>query len=371
MRVFIGLVIVVLFLAALGGGLGYYKYGQIQQMQAKLNEPQPPATVAATEAKRESWQISLSSTGSVEAINGIEVTTEVAGTVQRIAFESSQRVEQGDVLVELESSVDRAALDGLIAERDLAETRFERNSNLLPRNAISQSEYDESKSRYDAAKAAVAEQRARIAKKTIRAPYDGLLGLRQVDQGEYINPGESIVSVQALNPIYVDYTVPEAQFGKISVGQEVEVQVDAYPERTFSGEISAIDADVNESTRSVDVRATLDNPGDVLRPGMFARVQTVERQSRKVVTVPRTAVSFNTYGDFVFLIQPVEEGDGLKVSRKQVTSGRTRNGRVAISEGLEPGDRVVRAGLVKLRNGQNVKIDNSVELDDTVEDGES
>jgi membrane fusion protein (multidrug efflux system) len=370
MRVFIGLLIVVLFLGALGGGIAYWKYEQIQQMQAKMSKPQPPATVAATEARSETWQVSLSSTGSVNAINGIEVTTEVAGKVERIAFESSQRIDQGEVLVELESSVDRAALDGLIAERDLAQTRFERNANLLPRNAISQSQYDESKSRYDAAKAAVAEQRARIAKKTIRAPFDGLLGFRQVDQGEYINPGEAIVAIQALDPIYVDYTVPEAQFSAISVGQTVEVRVDAYPDRTFTGEISAVDADVNEGTRSVDVRATLDNPQDALRPGMFARVQTVERNKKDVVTVPRTAVSFNTYGDFVFRITEGED-DQLKVSRKQVTTGRTRDGRVAVTKGIEPGDRVVRAGLVKLRNGQNVTIDNSVELDDTVEAGES
>lgn len=371
MRVFIRLLIVILFLGVVGGVIGYLKYDQIQEMQAKMSEPRPPATVTATEAKSETWQVSLSSTGSVEAVNGIEVTTEVAGKVERIAFESSQRIDEGEVLVELDSSVDQAALQELIANRDLAKTQFDRNANLLPRNAISQSQYDESKSRYDAAKAAVAEQRARIAKKTIRAPFEGLLGLRQVDQGEYINPGDPVVALQALNPIYVDYTVPEAQFSAISVGQSVEVRVDAYPERTFSGEISAIDADVNEGTRSVDVRATLDNPDDLLRPGMFARVQTVERQSRDVVTVPRTAISFNTYGDFVFLIQPVEDGDGLKVTRKQVETGRTRDGRIAVTEGLETGERVVRAGLVKLRNDQNVTIDNSVELDHELGDDES
>jgi len=386
MRLFVRLLIVLIVLGALGGWLGYAKYQQIQAGKTKLNAPQPPATVAATQARTETWQISLRSTGSVKAVNGIRVTAEVAGIVKRIAFDSSQRVTQGDVLVELDSSVDQAALAGLIAERDLAKTRFQRNANLLPRNAISQSEYDESKARYDATKAAVAEQRAKLAKKTIRAPFDGLLGLRLVDQGQYINPGDPIVSIQSLDPIYVDYTVPEAQFARISLGQRVEVHVDAYSEKAFSGEITAIDAEINEGTRSVDVRATLDNPNEALRPGMFARVQTLERQAREVVTLPRTAVSFNTYGDFVFLIQAAESTDEqaansakgggnseddetLTVSRKQVTTGRTRDGRVAITEGLKPGDRVVRAGLVKLRNGQSVTIDNSVKLDDSVEAG--
>jgi membrane fusion protein (multidrug efflux system) len=367
MRLFVRLMIVFLLLGALAGGVGYWKYLGWQSVQAQLSQPQPPAKVAATTATKRTWQISLSSTGSVEAVNGISVTTEVAGMVKRIAFESSQRVSEGDILVELEDSVDQAALDGLLADRDLARTRFQRNANLLPREAISQSEYDETQARYNAAKAAVAEQRARIAKKTIRAPFDGRLGLRQVDQGEYLTPNDPIVTLQSLDPIYVDYTVPEAQLNALSVDQSVEVRVDAYPDRIFEGKVTAIDAGVNVETRSVDVRATLANPEDALRPGMFARVSTVERQAQEVLTVPRTAISFNTYGDFVFAIQESDEGDGLTVTRKQVTTGRTRNGRVAVTDGLAPGDRVVEAGLVKLRNGQSVTIDNDVELDHEAE----
>ncbi len=368
MRLFVRLVIVLLILGAIGGGVAYWKYRGLQQIQAKLEQPQPPATVSATEARAESWQISLGSTGSVEAVNGVRVTSEVPGVVERIAFESSQQVEQGDVLVQLVSSVDRAALEGLIADRELAEVQFKRNENLLPQNAISQSEYDETKARYDAAEAAVAEQRARIAKKTIRAPFDGVLGLRRVDPGQYINPGNPIVALQSLDPIHVDYTVPEKDFKAISTDQKVEVRVDAYPDRVFEGRVSAVDADVTESTRTVDIRATVPNPDQALRPGMFARVETVERRARELVTIPRTAVSFNTYGDFVFRIKEADDGT-LTVSRKQVTTGRTREGRIAITEGLEPGDRVVRTGLVKLRQGQSVTIDDSVELDDTVEAG--
>jgi membrane fusion protein (multidrug efflux system) len=199
----------------------------------------------------------------------------VAGSASSIEFESSTRVSAGDVLLRLDDSIDRAALSGLVADRQLARVQFERASNLLPRKAVSQSEFDEAKARYDAAQAKVAEQQARIAKKTIRAPFDGLLGLRQIDQGEYLTPGQTIVALQALDPIYVDYSVPERQFSAVSVDQPVEVTVDAYPGRVFSGRVTAIDSGVDEGTRSVDVRATLDNPEGVLRPGMLAEVRTL------------------------------------------------------------------------------------------------
>lgn len=361
MRIFIRLVIVIVVLGLVFGGIFYWKQQQWQQMQAQMSQPQPPATVASAEARREQWQPALRSTGSLTAVNGVAVTTEVAGKVERIAFQSSTRVSDGDVLIQLDSAIDRAALDGLVADRELAKVQFDRAANLLPRRAVSRSEYDEARARFEAAKAAVAEQQARIARKTIRAPFDGLLGLRQVDQGEYLSPGNDIVQIQALDPIYADYSVPERQFSAVSVGQPVEVVVDAYPERVFKGEVTAIDSGVDEGTRTVRVRATLANPDASLRPGMFAEVRTLAPEKTSVVTVPRTAISFNTYGDYVFAIESGED-DTLTVSQKQVTTGRVQNGRVEVAEGLQAGQRVVRAGLVKLRNGQKVTIDNSVEL---------
>ncbi len=365
MKVFTRLILVLIFLAAVLGGIFGWKYYQFQQMSAQLSQPQPPATVSATRAREASWQPSIRAVGSLTAVNGIDITTEVAGKVRALAFESGARVSAGDTLVRLDDSVDRAALDGLVADRELARVQFERSSNLLPKRAVSQSQFDEAKAKYQAAQAQVAEQQARLAKMTITAPFDGLLGISQVDVGEYLSPGQKIVTLTTLDPIYVDYAVPERRFSELSVGRAVEVRVDAYPGRTFSGEISAIDSGVDEGTRTVDVRATLRNENRALRPGMFAEVETLEPRKRNVVTVPRTAVSTNTYGDFVFAITENDAGD-LVAQRRSVTTGVSRDGRIEITDGLAGGDRVVSAGLVKLRDGQKVTIDNGVSLDGEV-----
>lgn len=357
------LILVLLLLAVIFGGIFGWKYRQLQQMQAQMSQPQPPAAVAATTVEQEAWQPTLRAVGSLVAVNGVAVSTEVAGVVSGVAFESGETVERGDVLIRLDDSVDRAALTGLQADRELARVQFERTQDLLERRALSRSEFDEAKARFDAARAAVTEQRARIALKTIRAPFGGLLGLRRADLGEYLSPGARIVQLQALDPIYLDYAVPESQFNRLRVGQQVEARMDAVPGESFRGSISAIDSGIEAGTRTVTVRATLPNPEGALRPGMFAEVETLEGEPQPVLTVPRTAVSFNTYGDFAFLIAEGDDGE-LTVERRALTTGATRQGRVVVEDGLADGDRVVRAGLVKLRNGQRVTIDNSVELDD-------
>ncbi|MBA1146305.1 efflux RND transporter periplasmic adaptor subunit [Ectothiorhodospiraceae bacterium WFHF3C12] len=361
-RLVVRLFIVVVVLAAAGGGIAYWKYVQIQQTMARMSQPTPPPTVSAAEVEQTQWLPRVSAVGSVIAINGVDVTTEVAGIVSEIAFESGQAVEAGDLLVQLEDSVDQAALEGLVADRKLAQVEFERSENLLPRRAVSQSQFDEAKARYESAQARVAEQRARIQKKSIEAPFDGVLGLKRVDLGEYLSPGNLIVELQMLDPIHVEFTLPERRYDQVSTGQPVEVRVAAFKDRVFEGEVTAIDTSVNAPTRSFTVRATVPNAERRLRPGMFAEVAVLERQARTVVTVPRTAISYNTYGDFVYRIN---EGDDekLTVQRVPVQAGGTREGHVEILEGLEPGERVVSAGLVKLRNGQPVQIDNSTELD--------
>ncbi|KAA3625817.1 MAG: efflux RND transporter periplasmic adaptor subunit [Proteobacteria bacterium] len=363
MRLVFRLFITLALLGAIFGGIFYLKFQQGQRMAQMQMQPQPPAVVAATEARAEQWQPAIRSVGSLKAVNGIAVTTEVAGTIRAFEFESGKRVKVGDVLVRLEDSVDQAALKGLIADRELARIQFERASELSSRRAISQSEIDETRFRYEGIQARVQEQQASIAKKTIRAPFDGLLGLRLTDIGEFVSPGDDIVRLQALDPIYVDYAVSEREFRNLSEGQKVLVTVPAYPEREFAGTISAIESGVDESTRSIRVRATLENDDAALRPGMFAEVRTLRSAIREVVTVPRTAISFNTYGDYAFVIED-GEGGGLTVNRRNVKTGAVREGRIEIIEGVDEGERVVRTGLVKLRAGQAVTIDNSVELDD-------
>jgi len=363
MRYLLRLLLVAALLGGVFGGIFYWKHLAAQRTAAQQSAPQPPATVAATEARAERWQPAIESVGSLVAINGIDVTTEVAGTVRSVEFESGQRVSAGQVLVQLEDSVDQAALEALVADRELARTQFERAGELLPRGGTSRSEFDETRFRYQGAQARVKEQRTRVAKKVIRAPFDGALGLRQVDLGEYLTPGATVVHLQALDPIYVDYSVPEREFRSLAVEQQVSVRVPAYPQQVFEGRISAIDSGIDEGTRSVSVRATLPNPERALRPGMFAEVRTLRPELRDVITVPRTAVSFNTYGDFVMVIEP-GDGDALTVSRRQVRTGAAREGRIEVLDGLAAGDRVVRAGLQKLRAGQRVTVEDPVELDD-------
>lgn len=362
------LIIIVLLIVALGGIFGI-KQMQWFSMQAPMAKPFPPATVAATEVIQENWVPTLRAVGSLDATNGISVAAEVSGIIKEILFTSGERVEQGTILIRLDDAVDRAALDALRAERRLAEIKFNRSKDLLKKKVTSKSEYDEAQATFEAALARVAEQEAVINKKVIRAPFTGLLGISEVDIGQYLEPGDRIVSLQALDPIHVDYTLPERYLHQIKVGQEVHISVEAMPEKIFRGTVSAIDADINRATRTLKIRATLPNSEQHLRPGMFAEVQTLHAESQPVLTIPRTAVSYNTYGDFVYLIETQNDGT-LRVKRHQVVTGENRAGRVAILQGVEAGDQVVRAGLVKLREGMPVKIDNSVELQDAEVRGE-
>jgi len=355
--------VVIVLLLLVFGGIAYLKMQQYQGMMQELSQPQPPAVVAATEVREETWQPLLRSVGSLVAASGIDVATEVAGKVSAIHFRSGSEVEAGAPLVQLDDTVDRANLEGLRADRRLAQVQLGRAADLFQRKVISKSEYDEAQARYDAAAARVKEQEALIAKKRITAPFAGLAGIRRVDIGEYLSPGGAVVRLRAVTPIFVDYSLPERHFAALAEGQRVEIEVDAYPGEVFTGEVSAIDAGLEEGTRSLWVRATLENRDGRLRSGMFARVRTLQSEQQQVRTVPRTAISYNTYGDFVYVIATDEEGQQV-VRRRQVETGSVREGRVAIRHGLEAGEQVVRAGLVKLRDGQSVKIDNSVELHD-------
>ncbi len=357
------LIFTLLLLTLVFGGIFGWKYRQMQTMASQMSQPQPPATISSTRVQSEVWQPTLEAVGSLVAVQGIDVTTEVAGTVSSIEFESGESVDAGQVLLKLEDSVDQATLLGLVAQRRLAEVQFQRAAELLPERIMSKSDYDSAKAGFDAAKAKVVEQQAIIAKKTIRAPFRGALGLRKVDLGEYLTPGTSIVSLQTLDPIYVDYALPERYVREIAPGQAVSVRVDAFPGATFTGLVEATGSGVDTGTRSIQVRAKLPNSEAQLLPGMFAEIDTIQPLKRQVLTVPRTAVSFNTYGDFVYAIETAE-GEGQIARRRQVVTGASRGGRVAVEKGLEAGVEIVQSGLVKLRDGQPVRVDNSIVLSD-------
>ena len=355
------MLLVLLALGLVLGAMFGWKYYQAQKMAALASMPPPPASVAAAAVQTETWQPYLAAVGSLVATQGIPVTTEVAGKVSAIRFESGQQVQAGTVLLQLDDSVDQAELEGIVAERRMADLQFKRREELLDSKTISRSDVDEAKLRLENAIAQLAAKQAVIAKKRIIAPFSGWLGIRQVDLGEYLQPGAAIVPLEALDPIHVDYSLPERDLDQISVGQGVEIEVPAFPDEIFTGRIAALNPGIDPGTRSLRIRATLENPQSRLRPGMFAEVRTVLPQRPAVLTLPQTAITYNPYGDSVFVI---EEGEsGPRVQRRQVKTGGVRNGQVEIVQGLQAGERVVIAGQVKLRNDQPVVVDNSIVLE--------
>lgn len=350
--------LVLFIIAFLGGGLALLKYKQIQKDMAAFSKPQPAATVTATEVKSAQWQPRLRAVGNVQAVQGVMVNNEVAGQVNRILFESGDQVTAGQALVQLDTEVDEAALVGLKASLNLARLQLERNQKLLRDRAVSQGDVDELNARVSESLAQVREKEALIGKKTILAPFDGQLGIRRVNLGQFLDAGSAIAELEALDPVYVDFALPERRLSEIEVDQPVEVKVDAYPERVFEGQIQAISPAVNRETRNIQVRALVPNPDRLLLPGMFARIDTLLALRGDVLTLPRQAIAFNTYGDSVFLIKQADDDSDatLIVQRRQVKTGSARGQEIEILEGLEIGERVVLAGQVKLRNGASVQV---------------
>ncbi len=362
-KLIVRLVVMLLVVGAVLGGLFYFKMFQVRMMEKALSGPQPPATVAATRAQTTKRRTTLSSVGALTAVREVAVSPEMGGTVEKITFNSGDRVEKGEALVRLDAGVERAALEALKSERELARLTFNRRKELLPTDAVSQADFDKAAAEYRAARARVTEQEAVIQQKTIRAPFEGVLGIREVDPGAYVEPGRKLVHLRALAPIYVDYDLPERHYGRVKPGQTVKVTVKALPDETFKGNVKAVDTAIQEDTRTLQVRARLPNKAKRLRPGMFASVKTIVGEPRGVVTVPRTAVSYNPYGDYVYVLEKNDAGE-LIANRRQIETGAAGDGRVAVTDGLEAGERVVRAGQNKLRPGRRVKVDNSVTLDD-------
>lgn len=342
------------------GGIFGWKYYQLQQMQARMSQPPPPATISSATVTSEQWQPTLDAVGSLVAAQGVFVNNEVPGHVSAIRFESGEAVEAGEPLVQLEDSSDRAELDGLIAEQHLAELQYQRTKTLFDKHTVSRAEYDDARAKLESAQASVVAKQALIKKKTVRAPFSGKLGIRKVNLGQYLAPGSQIVLLQQVDPIYADYSLPERFYEQVSVEQKIELTVQAYPDRVFSGRITALDPGIDPGTRSVRVRAKLENPGGLMRPGMFVQIKTLLPERRDVLTVPRTAVTYNPYGDAVFVIS--KQDGQMVVKIRTIETGDARGERVEVVNGLEAGEKVVAAGTVKLRNGQSVQIDNSVEL---------
>jgi len=355
----IGLVIGFL-VVVFGGVFGWKAFVAYKTQEYIANMKFPAVTVSAAKVRQDEWQPKIATVGSLSATQGVEISSEVPGKIVALHFNSGSAISEEDLLLELDTTAEEAQLKALSAELVGAKLDYERATELSQTSAVSKAQLDKTRSEMERLEAKVEEQQALIQKKSIRAPFSGTLGIRRVNLGEYVSAGTPIVTLQSLDPIYADFTLPERVLNAISVGQTIEVSVAAFPDRQFLGRVTAVSPKVEETTRNVHVQATLQNNDDHLRPGMFARVHVHVDGDPKVLTLPRTAVTYYPYGESVFTIE--EQGEDLIVQRKQIESGREVEGRVEIISGLNEGDRVVNTGQLKLRNGQRITIDNSVVL---------
>jgi membrane fusion protein (multidrug efflux system) len=320
-------------------------------------------TVATMTAQVTPWQPGLQSVGSITAVNGASISAEVAGIVDTINFESGEDVQKGALLLTLRPNNDPAVLAQLEAQAALAAINAARDQRQFAADAVSQAQLDSDNAQLASAQAQVAAQKALIEEKQIRAPFAGRLGIREVDLGQYLTAGTAIVSLQQLNPVYVDFHMPQQAFSQLQPGQKVDVSVDAYPGQDFTGTIKALDSNVDQATRSIAVRATLDNSKLLLRPGMFASVNVSVGTPQDFITLPQTAITYNSYGDTVYLVTHGKDANGkpaLIATQVFITPGETRGDQVAVLAGVNPGDVVVVAGQVKLRNGVAVDINNKL-----------
>ncbi len=351
-KVFIAIVIVVLVVLGLGGT----KMMQIKAASGGWS--QPPETVSSATAHEEQWQDMLSAVGSVTAVQGVTVTPEIAGMISEIDFESGAVVAKGDLLVRFDTSTEEAQLKALNAQLEWTRLSVERTRKLRGDNTVSQSELDQAEAAWQQAKANADAVSAVIDKKTIRAPFGGKLGIRQVNLGQYVDAGKPIVSLQALNPVYVDFSLPQQNLSEIKTGMKVVVSTDAYANKQFDGTLTTINPDLDQSTRSVGMQATLDNSDQLLRPGMFARIEVLQPNEQKVLVIPATAILSAPYGDSVYVIEKGTNGPGMVVRQQFVRTGLAHGDFIAVETGLKEGDRVVSAGLFKLRNGSAVTENN-------------
>jgi membrane fusion protein (multidrug efflux system) len=347
------------------GILGGIKGLQIDRMIAQGSQSvMPPETVTTTVAQKDSWESRLTAVGSLAAVQGVTVTAELTGKVVRIAFEPGTKVNAGDLLVQQDTSSEEAQLRAAEAAVELAKRNLERLKKLLDRRTIAQSQYDDAEAKYKEGVASADAIRAAIAKKTIRAPFAGRLGIRLVNLGQILNEGEPIVSLQSINPIFVNFSLPQQQLARVQPGLTVRVTSDALPGQVIEGKITAINPEVDAATRNIRIQATVANRQERLRPGMFVNVAVVLPASEDVLAVPATAVLYAPYSDSVFVVEEKQSENnkqpGLVVRQQVVQLGERRGDFVAVVSGLKAGETIVSTGTFKLRNGQAVVVDNTL-----------
>jgi membrane fusion protein (multidrug efflux system) len=323
----------------------------------------PPEAVTTIVAAEETWPSTLTAIGTAAPVHGVTVSADLPGVIERIAFESGQAVHEGDVLAVLDTRQEHAQLAAADAQRELARLNFERMQGLLNEKVVSRAEFDQATADQRQADAKLGEITATIARKTIRAPFSGVLGIRHVNLGQYLSGGDPLVTLESLNPIYVNFGVPQQSAGDVRPGRAVRATTNGPSAIDASGRVTALDSIVDEKTRNVQVQATFTNAGGRLRPGMFVQAEIAAGADQSVIPLPASAISFAPYGDSVFVVTDVkgDNGQAYKGVRQQfVTVGRTRGDQVAVVSGLKPGDEVVSSGVFKLRNGTAVLVNNNV-----------
>lgn len=358
---------VIIFLVILFGGIFLYNVGRyflIKHFVATFAFP--PVTISTSVAKAQTWQPHIDAIGNFVAVNGVNVTPEIAGQVVGIFFTSGQSVKAGEPLVQLDISMDLQDLKNYQSQLTLAEISFSQQSTLYTTKATSKSALDQARANLEQSQAATQKTQILINQKTIKAPFAGRLGIRQVNIGQYVSPGNTLVNLQAFNPMLVQFTLPEQHLRSLFVGQTLKITVDTYPDRTFTGKITALDAQVSTATHNILVEGILTNDKGLLFPGMFANVSVMLPEEKNVVTVPQTAIAFSLYGDSIFVVEQKGKDKNNKpihiVYRRFVTTGDRQDNLIAVTKGLKAGEVVVTSGQLKLENETHVEINNSVQL---------
>ena len=355
-RRLIVMLIAVGVLLALIVGFNLFKNYMIRRAMSR--NASPPQTVTTMRVDYSDWQPLVQAVGSLRAVRGVDVTTEIAGLVRNIRFRSGEDARSGQVLVELNADSDIAQLHALEAAAELSATVYARDKVQFEAQAISQAQLDADAADLKNRRAQAASQAATVAKKTVRAPFDGRLGITTVNPGQYLNPGDKVVTLQSLDPIYADFRVPQEELGRVATGQSVRLTTDAFPGAVFEGKLTSIDPLVDAATRNVALEASVANPERRLLPGMFARVAVASGQTQRYLTLPQTAITYNPYGATVFVAKT--SGAGLTAEQTFVTTGPTRGDQVAVLKGIKRGDIIVTSGQLKLKNGTPLRVDNTI-----------
>jgi membrane fusion protein, multidrug efflux system len=359
------MILMLVLTGAVIAGLGAVKFKQIQGAAAQAAAMQPPPEAVTTiVAAAEPWPDTLPVIGTTAAVQGVTVAADLPGLVARIGFDSGRAVRAGDVLVELDTRQEQAQLAAAEAQRELARLNFERMQALVVDGAISKADFDQAAAEQKSTEARVGEIKASIARKTIRAPFSGILGIRQVNLGQYLSGGDPVVPLQALHPIYVNFGVPQQETARVRVGGSVRIVADELSGASFTGRVTAVDSVINQATRNVQVQATVPNSDGKLKPGMFVQTSIATGSTRSLVSLPASAIGYAPFGDSVYVLGDLKGPDGRTyrgVTQKFVKVGPTRGDRVAVLSGVSAGDEVVTSGVFKLRNGAAVTVNNAVQ----------